>query len=95
MGEKADAQSLSRLTVANDGQMPIRMYIKLDLMFWGIKVPNVGMLTAEEANQVLDKEHQTKLPEIVGFDSFECPEGVNPLLCSQLSVFHYSNIQKN
>ena len=26
-----------------------------------------------------------------GFDSFVCPEGVNPLLFSQLCVFHHSN----
>ena len=26
-----------------------------------------------------------------GFDSFICPEGVNPLLFSQLCVFHHSN----
>ena len=26
-----------------------------------------------------------------GFDSFICPEGVNPLLFSQLCVFHYAN----
>ena len=30
-----------------------------------------------------------------GFDSFICPEGVNPLLFSQLCVFYYSNIRKN
>ena len=26
-----------------------------------------------------------------GFDSFVCPEGVNPLLFSELCVFHHSN----
>ena len=30
-----------------------------------------------------------------GFDSFMCPEGVNPLLFSQLRVFDYSNVWKN
>ena len=65
-GEKADAHNLFRLTVANDGQMPIKMYTELDLTFWGLKVPNVGMLIAEEPNQVLDKKHQTRLPGIVG-----------------------------
>ena len=30
-----------------------------------------------------------------GFDSFICPEGVNPLLFSQLCIFHYTEIQKN
>ena len=29
---------------------------------FGLKVPNVGMLIAEEPNQVLDNKHQTKLP---------------------------------
>ena len=29
------------------------------------------------------------------FDSFMCPEGVNPLLFSQLCIFYYSSIQKN
>ena len=24
-----------------------------------------------------------------------CPEGVNPLLFSQLCIFHYSDVQKN
>ena len=64
------------------------------------------MLIADEPKQVLDKEHQTELPRIVGwnliwlsyntfikkygttgFDSFVCPEGVNPLLFSQLCIF--------
>ena len=113
-GEKADTHTVFRLTVANDGQMPIRMYTKLNLTFWGLKVPNVGVLVAEKLNQVLDKEHQTKLPGIVGwnliwlsyntfiqtyrttgFDSFECPEGINPLLFSQLCIFHYSDVWKN
>ena len=29
------------------------------------------------------------------FDSFMCPEGVNPLLFSQLCIFHCSDVQKN
>ena len=68
MGEKANAHTLFRLTVANDGQMPIRMHTKLDLTLLGLKVPNVGVLIAEEPNQVLDKKHQTKLPGIVGWN---------------------------
>ena len=113
-GEKADAHCLFKLTVANDGQMPIKMYTKLDLTFLGLKVPKVGVLIAEELNQVLDKKHQTRLPGIIGwnliwlsydvfikkygttgFDSFMCPEGVNPLLFSQLCIYHHSNVRKN
>ena len=74
----------------------------------------MGVLLAEDPNQVLDKKHQTRLPGIIGwnllwlsydmfiqkygttgFDSFICPEGVNPLLFSQLCVFHHSNVWKN
>ena len=113
-GEKANAHILFKLTVANDGQMPIKMYTELDLTFLGLKVLKVGILIAEEPNQVLDKKHQTRLPGIVGwnliwlsydmvvqkygttgFDSFMCPEGVNPLLFSQLCNFYYANVRKN
>ena len=113
-GEKADVHTLFKLTVANDGQMPIKMYTELDITFLGLKVPNGGTLIAEELNHILDKKHQTKLPRIVGwnliqlpynvfiqrygttgFNSIMCPEGVNPLLFSQLCIFHYSDVQKN
>ena len=73
MGEKADAHTLFRLTVANDGQMAIRMYTKLDLTFVGLKVPNVDMLITEELNQVLDKKHQTQVPEIVEWNFISLP----------------------
>ena len=105
-GEKANAHSLFKLTVANDGQMPIKMYTKLDLTFLELKVPKMGVLIAEEPNQVLDKKHQTRLPGIIGwnliwlsynvfvqkywttgFDSFMCPEGVNPLI--DFPVMHF------
>ena len=66
--EKADTHTLFKLTVANDGQMPISMYTKIDFTFLGLKVPNVGVLIAEEPNQVLDKEPHTKLPGIVGWN---------------------------
>ena len=96
-GEKADAHTLFKLMVANDGLMQIKMYTEFDLTFLGLKVSKAGMLNAEEPNQVLDEKHQTKLPGIVGwnliklscnvfvqkygttgFNSFVCPEGVNP-----------------
>ena len=109
-GEKAKAHQLFHLTVANDGQLPVKMYTELDINFLGLKVLNVGVLIIDDLSQVLDKKHQTKLPGIVGwnliwlsynafveqygasgFDSFVCLEGVNPLLFSQLCVFHHSN----
>ena len=113
-GEKVDAHQLFHLTVANDGQLPVKMYTELDINFLGLKVSNVGMLIVEDPSQVLDKKDQSKLPGIVGwnliwlscnvfvekhgttgFDSFVCPEGVDPLLFSQLCVYYHSNTNKN
>ena len=114
MGEKPDAHSLFRLTFANNGQLPNKMYVELDFTFLGLKVLNVGVLIIEEPNQVLDKKHHTKLPGnvgwnliwlyyktfvrehgIVGFDSFKCPKGVDPLSFSQLCTYHYSDVWKD
>ena len=113
-GEKAKAHQLFHLTVANNGQLPVKMYTELDINFLGLKVPNVGVLIVDDPTQVLDKKHKTKLPGIVGwnliwlsynafveqygasgFDSFVCLEGVNPLLFSQLCVFHHSSTDNN
>ena len=42
--EKAKAHQLFHLTVANDGQLPVKMYTELDINFLGLKVTNVGVL---------------------------------------------------
>ena len=112
--EKANAHQLFHHTVANDGQLSVKMYMELDINFLGVKVPKVGILIVEDPSQVLDKKCQSELPGIVGwnliwlsynvfvenngtsgFDSFVCPEGVNPLLFSQLCVYHHSNTNKS
>ena len=59
------------LTVANDGQLSIKMYTELDITFLGLKVPNVGVLVIEDQSQVLDKKHQLKLPGIVGWNPIQ------------------------
>ena len=66
--EKAKAHQLFHLTVANDGQLPIKMYTELDINFLGLRVPNVGVLIIDNPSQVLGKKHQTKLPGIVGWN---------------------------
>ena len=42
-GEKSDAHILFNLTTTNDGQLPMRKYIELDVNFMGLKVPDVGV----------------------------------------------------
>ena len=39
--EKADAHHLFHLTVANNGQLPVKMYRELDINFLGLKVLNM------------------------------------------------------
>ena len=38
--EKGEDHSLLRLNAANDGQLPVSMYIELDINFLGLKVPD-------------------------------------------------------
>ena len=35
-GEKAKAHQLFQLTAANDGKLPVSMYVELDLNFWAL-----------------------------------------------------------
>ena len=64
--EKAKTHSLFRPRVTKVGQLPIKMYTEPGITFLGLKVPKVGVLIAEDPNQVLDKKHQTRLPGNVG-----------------------------
>ena len=60
-GEKAEAHQLFQLTAANNGKLPVSMYVELDSDFLGI-VPKVGVLITEEPNELLETHHKTKLP---------------------------------
>ena len=67
-GEKAKAHQLFQLTAANNGKLPISMYVKLDLDFLGIVVPKVGVLVTKEPNELLETCHKTKLSGMVGWN---------------------------
>ena len=64
-GGKAKAHQLFQLTAANNGKLPIYLYVELDLDFLGI-VPKVGVLITQEPNELLETCHKTKLPGMVG-----------------------------
>ena len=49
-GEKAEAHQLFQLTAANNGKLPMSMYVELDLGFLGIMVPKVEVLITQEPN---------------------------------------------
>ena len=57
--EKAKAHQLFQLTAANNGKLPISMYVELDLDFLGIVVPKVGVHITEEPNELLESCHKT------------------------------------
>ena len=51
-GEKAEAHQLFQLTAANNGKIPVSMYVELDLDFLGNGVPKVGVLITQEPNDM-------------------------------------------
>ena len=53
-GEKAKACQLFQLTAANNGKLPISLYVESDLDFLGIVVPKVGVLITQEPNELLE-----------------------------------------
>ena len=48
-----------QLMAANNGKLPMSMYVELDLDFFGIMVPNVEVLITQESNELLDECHKT------------------------------------
>ena len=110
-GSVADAHHMFDLTSVNVGVIPLSRNVKLDVEFLGLQVPRVAFSITQNPNKVLDPEHKTRLPGIVGwslvklayqeflkkynvdvFEDFECPDGVNPLLFSQLCIYYYADI---
>ena len=67
-GEKAKPHQLFQLTAANNGKLPVSMYVELDLDFLSIVVPKVGVLITQEPNELLETHHKTKLPGVVGWN---------------------------
>ena len=68
MGKKQKAHQLFQLTAANNGKLPVSMYVELDLDFLGIVVPKVGVLITKEPTELLETHHKTKLPGVVGWN---------------------------
>ena len=64
-GEKAKAHQPFQVTAANNGKLPVSMYVELDLDFLGIVVPKVGVLITQDPSELLDTCHKTKLPGMV------------------------------
>ena len=67
-GAVVEAHNIFNLKSANDGGIPLSRYIELDVEFLGLEVPRVRFLNTHNPNEVLDLEHKTRLPGIVGWN---------------------------
>ena len=61
----SQVHQLFQLTAANNGKLPVSMYVEIDLDFLGVIVPKVWVLIIQEPNKLLDDHHKTKLPGII------------------------------
>ena len=66
--EKAKAHQLFQLTAANNGKLPISVYVELDFDFLGIVVPKVGVLITQKPNELLETCHKTAWHGWLEFD---------------------------
>ena len=66
-GSVADTHHLFDLTSASGGAIPLSGYVELDVEFLGLHVPRVRFLITKNPNKVLDPDHRTRLPGIVGW----------------------------
>ena len=64
----ADTQNMFNLTSASGEAIPLSRYVKMDMEFLGLQVPRVRFLITQDPNKVLDPEHKTRLPRIVGWN---------------------------
>ena len=67
-GLVADTHHLFDLTSASGGAIPLSRYVELDVEFLGLHVPRLRFLINQNPNKVLDPDHRTRLPRIVGWN---------------------------
>ena len=65
-GELSEAHSLFKLSAANNGVMPVSRYFKADINLHGFRVPKVGFLVVKDPNTLLEPQHATQLPGVIG-----------------------------
>ena len=66
LGELSKAHSFFKLLAANNGAMPISRYLEADINLLGFRVPKVGFLVVKDPNTLLEPQHTTQLPGVIG-----------------------------
>ena len=62
----AEAHSLFRLSAANNEIMPVSKYFEADVSILGFQIPQVGFLIVKDPNVLLEPQHNTQLPGVIG-----------------------------
>ena len=88
LGELSKAHSLFKLLAANNGVMPVSRYFEADINLLGFRVPKVGFLVVKDPNTLLEPQHSTQLPGIIGCNLI-C------LLCEEFGRLHGFKCFKN
>ena len=65
-GELSEAHLLFKLSTANNSAMPVSRYFKANIKFLGFTVPQVGFLLVRDPNKLLEPQHSTQLPGVIG-----------------------------
>ena len=64
----AEAHSLFRLSAANNEIMPVSKYFEANVTLMGFQIPWVGFLVVKDLNVLLEPQHNTQLPGVIGYN---------------------------
>ena len=62
----AKAHSMFRLSTANNEIMLVSKYFEADVTLLGFQIPWVGFLVVKDPNVLLEPQHSTQLPGVIG-----------------------------
>ena len=65
-GNMTEAHSLFQLSATNNQVMPVSKYFEADVSLLGFPIPRVGFLVVQDPNTVLEPQHNTQLPGVIG-----------------------------
>ena len=64
-GDLTEAHSF-QLSAANNEVMPVSKYFEADITLLGFTIPHVGFLVVKDPNTLLEPQHSTHLPGVIG-----------------------------
>ena len=65
-GNLTEAHLLFQLLAANNEVMPVSTYFEADVTLFEFTIPHVGFLVVKDPNTLLEPQHSTQLPGVIG-----------------------------